>query len=331
MTASRSRAPMRSALLTWFPLAAVLGLPVFAPALAYGQGVDTVVVRWTAPGDDGSLGTATDYDLRYSLSQINDSNFNSATQVNGLPIPRVAGSREQVTVRGLVRGTTYWFALKTRDDDGNLSPISNIVRWEWQLDTAPPGAPNGVHATREGEDVRIRWNPSPEPDLLGYRVYRATSQSGPYILASGGLVTSTEFLDTGVPAGITTVWYQISAQDISGNESARTFTSVNLNETTGTTAGLEVDEAYPNPSSVFASVNLPVTVPPGGVSDVAVEIIDSGNRRVRRLDVGALPAGNRDIPWDGKNDAGRMCAPGVYRGWVISGSERQSIRLVRVP
>jgi FlgD Ig-like domain len=331
MMALGSRALLRLVRTAWFPFAAVLGLLLFAPLIAHGQGVDTVVVRWTAPGDDGSLGTAANYDLRFSLSQINDSNFNTATPVSGLSSPRVAGSREQITVRGLVRGTTYWFALKTRDDEGNLSSISNIVRWEWQLDTAPPGAPNGVNASRDGENVRIRWNPSPEPDLLGYRVYRATSQSGPYILASGGVITSTEFLDSNVPDGTATVWYQISAQDLNGNESARTFASVNLNETNATTAGISVAECYPNPSNVFASVNIPVTVPPGGLNDVSVEILDSGSRRVRRLDVGAMSAGTQDIVWDGKNDTGRMCAPGVYRGWVISGSERQSIRLVRVP
>ena len=148
MMALGSRALMRLVRTAWFPFAAVLGLLLFAPLIAQGQGVDTVVVRWTAPGDDGSLGTAANYDLRFSLSQINDSNFNSATPVNGLPAPRVAGSREQVTVRGLVRGTTYWFALKTRDDEGNLSPISNLVRWEWQLDTAPPGAPT-QHVARD--------------------------------------------------------------------------------------------------------------------------------------------------------------------------------------
>jgi len=331
MTTNRSRFPMRAVRSTWFPCAAVLGLLVLAPVTAHSQGVDTVVVRWTAPGDDASIGTATGYDLRYSLSQINDANFNSATPVSSVPAPRVAGSREQVTVRGLVRGTTYWFAVKTRDDAGNVSSISNIVRWEWTLDTAPPGAPNGVNASREGENVRVRWSPSPEPDLLGYRVYRATSQSGPYTLASGGLITGTEFLDTGIPSGTTVVWYQISAQDIAGNESARTFVSVNLSGTTTTTAAFEVAEVYPNPSSVWGPVNVPVTVPPGGLTDVSVEILDSGNRRVRRIEVGTLSAGNQDIIWDGKNDVGRACAPGVYRGWVISGSDRQSIRLVRVP
>ena len=35
-----------------------------------------LTLNWTAPGDDGSTGTATSYDLRYSTTPIsNDSDF----------------------------------------------------------------------------------------------------------------------------------------------------------------------------------------------------------------------------------------------------------------
>src|SRR3989344_1233115 len=52
----------------------------------------SLVVSWTAPGDDASTGTATTYDLRYSTATITDGNFSSATQVSGEPTPSVAGS-----------------------------------------------------------------------------------------------------------------------------------------------------------------------------------------------------------------------------------------------
>jgi flagellar hook assembly protein FlgD len=105
---------------------------------------------------------------------------------------------------------------------------------------------------------------------------------------------------------------------------------VNLSGTTATFAALSVEESYPNPSRVNSPVNIPVTAPTGA-SGVSVEILDSGNRRVRRMEVGDLAAGTQNIVWDGRNDAGRLCAPGVYRGWVISAQGRQSLRLVRVP
>lgn len=88
---------------------------------------DNVVLTWTAPGDDGNSGTATLYDLRYYTSQITDSNWNSATQVSGEPTPSVAGTLETMTISGLDEGVQYFFALKTVDEAGNWSALSNLA------------------------------------------------------------------------------------------------------------------------------------------------------------------------------------------------------------
>ncbi|MCL4706715.1 Ig-like domain-containing protein [bacterium] len=87
----------------------------------------TADLRWTAPGDDGNTGTARSYDLRYSTSNITESNFDSATQVSGLGNPKPAGSIETFTVGGLQSGTRYYFALKTVDEIGNKSSLSNVL------------------------------------------------------------------------------------------------------------------------------------------------------------------------------------------------------------
>ncbi len=73
----------------------------------------SITLTWTAPGDDGSTGTATSYDIRYSTSTINDSNWASATQVTGEPAPAVAGTNQNMTITGLSSNTTYYFAIKT--------------------------------------------------------------------------------------------------------------------------------------------------------------------------------------------------------------------------
>jgi chitodextrinase len=83
---------------------------------------------WTAPGDDSLLGQATRYDLRWSLTPITTlADFALATPVSGVAAPAIAGSTESATVSGLTPATQYWFALRTQDDAGNLSDISNIV------------------------------------------------------------------------------------------------------------------------------------------------------------------------------------------------------------
>ena len=87
----------------------------------------TVVLRWTAPGDDRYVGRAMVYDLRYSTAPITDANWSGATVVGGLSLPKPYGNREIVAVTGLVSSTKYYFAIKAADDKWNWSPLSNIA------------------------------------------------------------------------------------------------------------------------------------------------------------------------------------------------------------
>jgi flagellar hook capping protein FlgD len=87
----------------------------------------TTTLLWTAPGDDGMVGRATLYSLRYSITPIVEATFPAATPVMGLPTPKSSGATETATVGGLLPNTVYFFAIKTRDEAGNWSPISNIA------------------------------------------------------------------------------------------------------------------------------------------------------------------------------------------------------------
>jgi hypothetical protein len=86
-----------------------------------------VTISWTATGDDGNVGTATYYDIRYSTSFISESNWYSATKVAIVPTPAQAGTPEQFEVCGLDFGTTYTLAIKVADEMYNWSPLSNVV------------------------------------------------------------------------------------------------------------------------------------------------------------------------------------------------------------
>ncbi len=89
-----------------------------------------VLVMWTTPGDDGHVGTASKFDLRYSRNPITQSNFINATKVNFLLSPGLPGSMMQVLVNGLESGVGYYFAVKTSDERPNWSAISNIAYWD---------------------------------------------------------------------------------------------------------------------------------------------------------------------------------------------------------
>ncbi len=315
----------------WFPIAVVLLILVLAPVLAYGQTADSVVVRWTAPGDDGNLGQASVYDLRVSESPIDSLNFGQATQVTGLNSPAPSGTRQKFVVRGLTPGTPYYFAIRTQDDAGNWSPLSNVARWNWVFDTAPPSAPAGLAVGHDPGQVTISWSPSPEPDLGGYHVYRATAAEGPFTLISTVLITTTTFSDKNLPANAEALWYRVSAVDVNGNESAESAPIAVALTAGAASDAVAVEEAYPNPSRDGRPAHIPIIVPALGASRVTMDIIDSGNHRVRRIELSNLLGGRREIVWDGLNDAGQTCAPGVYRGWLMNAKDRQTIRIVRVP
>jgi hypothetical protein len=73
------------------------------------------------------MGRAEQYDLRYSTAPITSANFTFLTSVPGLPAPAPAGLTETLFVTGLQPNTNYYFAIKTADERGNWSPISNVL------------------------------------------------------------------------------------------------------------------------------------------------------------------------------------------------------------
>ena len=89
--------------------------------------ISSLVVSWTVPGDDDSTGTATRYDLRYSTQPITALTWPRATPVSGEPTPAAAGTGQNVTVSNLAYDTTYYFAIKTVDERGNSSTMSNVL------------------------------------------------------------------------------------------------------------------------------------------------------------------------------------------------------------
>lgn len=84
-------------------------------------------IEWTATGEDGSIGQAAEYEVRYSTSPITVPNFNSATKINIPPLPPIAGESVSLKIENLTPQTTYYVALKSRDLFNNLSPLSNII------------------------------------------------------------------------------------------------------------------------------------------------------------------------------------------------------------
>lgn len=95
-----------------------------------------VELSWTAPGDDGAKGTASVYQVKFDdlpiVEQANggrECNFWAANNVADEPKPGAAGTKQTLVIKNLKPGTTH-FAIKTRDEVNNESPLSNVVTVE---------------------------------------------------------------------------------------------------------------------------------------------------------------------------------------------------------
>ena len=92
----------------------------------------SATVLWTAPGDDGMAGRASQYALRISASPISGTDttswWNAATIVNTAgTIPGISGSLDSLVLTGLTSGTRYYAIVRTADEVPNWSRFSNVV------------------------------------------------------------------------------------------------------------------------------------------------------------------------------------------------------------
>jgi len=87
----------------------------------------SILLSWSAPGDNGNVGTAASYLVRYANAPIEDqADWDAATPVNtGIPNPLQAGTQQSMTVNGLTPGATYYFAVRAQNSALMVAGLSN--------------------------------------------------------------------------------------------------------------------------------------------------------------------------------------------------------------
>lgn len=125
-------------------------------------------------------------------------------------------TRQWVDKNAHDRGRGYYrvFAM---DDNNNfsfsLSQINNIE------DDVPPAPPTGVMAAIDTTGALfMHWNPNPERDILGYRVYFANQMDHDFIQKTGQRIEDTTFTDTLSRNTLTKdIFFYVVAEDNSHN------------------------------------------------------------------------------------------------------------------
>ncbi|MBP7460817.1 MAG: T9SS type A sorting domain-containing protein [Candidatus Delongbacteria bacterium] len=110
------------------------------------------VLSFTATGDDGYLGRASAYEIKYDTGRITPTLYNSSPTIKRyaygkIPVP--SGQRDTIIIQdSLVGGRIYYFALKMLDDRENKSPLSNVdtVAMPVVNDLWPPTTINDLRA-----------------------------------------------------------------------------------------------------------------------------------------------------------------------------------------
>ncbi|MCI0696912.1 Ig-like domain-containing protein, partial [candidate division KSB1 bacterium] len=139
-------------------------------------GPTSVTLKWTAPGDDDVTGTAAAYEVRYATAPIDLNNFSAAALAPGAPTPSAAGSVENITIGGLSSNTQYYFALKTKDEAGNLSDLSNVV-------SATPSGGSSSGDDFERTELGPNWTAHPAFKIVNGELRNTSTQESWNFLA----------------------------------------------------------------------------------------------------------------------------------------------------
>jgi hypothetical protein len=184
------------------------GIVLLATLPAPGRITNVVVVgansaslylNWSDPTSAVAL---VEYDIRVSTVAISALNWNSRQRLtNDLPTPGSVGKQQKYEVFPLASTNRYYVAIKVKNSNGVWSAMSNLASG-----TTTKGSPV----------VSLAWDPSPDADVVNYRLYWGPS-SGVYNGSSDlGNVTNTVFTQL-FPGGH--YFFVVTAFNDSGAES----------------------------------------------------------------------------------------------------------------
>ncbi len=226
--AGRNASPAAAPALVLQPPLAVTNLSALP-----GSGEGEVALTWTAPSNP-NLVSISSYELRMATVPV--SAFGGSTtawwnaassQPYGSAL--APGALESRVATGLLPTATWYFALKSIDATGQVSPIDAYAAAPPQASALPqsvaPSVPSGLAATAGVREATVSWTPlSPAGLGLDFAHYRLERSSNPPAFVSVTTTTAASFTDAPLKAK-TTWYYRVVARDLRGNESAASSTA----------------------------------------------------------------------------------------------------------
>jgi hypothetical protein len=102
--------------------------PGIPSAMAYeGTSGRTSMISFIAPGDDGDLGTARGYEVRYQVGgEITEANFDQAQKLTTAIVPEPGGMTQVMPIDTLLPETEYVVGVRAFDNCHNDGPIATL-------------------------------------------------------------------------------------------------------------------------------------------------------------------------------------------------------------
>ena len=119
--------------------------------------------------------------------------------------------------RYVVRAAANTAAPYLTSDD---SPVLEVRA----KDKFPPGPPRGLVIVAGEGFVSLSWEPRPEKDLAGYKVWRRAADEKEFQILTPGPILENAYTDRAVEKGVMYT-YALTAVDALGNESGRSATA----------------------------------------------------------------------------------------------------------
>jgi hypothetical protein len=305
-------------------LAILVAVTILSFAWAASSQAGSVTLTWTAPGEGSLKVCGAAYDLRSSTQMITSQNFGQADSALGMPFPATPGTSQHYTFDGLQSGVTYYFAIKTVDQEGNWSAMSNVIaRVALTISVPAPVLTSPVDgATGVATTLSLTWQAS--AGATSYRLQVARTADFGSLLVDQGGIAGTSRAVSGLGNDSTYHWrVQASGEGgLSAWSIVRSFRTLAV-----ALAGLSFSVPRPNPARDLS--RFAYTLPEA--AQVKVEVFDLVGRRVRLLADESCAAGPRELAFDLQDDRGLRLAAGVYLVRAQLGSTAFLRRLVIVP
>ena len=136
--------------------ALILANPPSAVTLEVAKGYSsgTVLLTWNDPSEDENSNPATEFIVRYATTLIDsEAAWDAAIDIDGEPLPFEPDTEQSMSVTGLIPRQIYFFALRSLDETGNLSDLSNSpsstdISREYIVDTPFQISENNIEDSR---------------------------------------------------------------------------------------------------------------------------------------------------------------------------------------